>query len=96
MASPQRADADSGSGVIWVVSADGKGARKVGGSPRARLIGWSPDGTKILAADADPLRLDNLLRAAGYDPADILVDRVVCPEDVSWNGWSIPDDSAQP
>ena len=40
VASPQRADADSGSGVIWVVSADGRGARKVGGSPRARLIGW--------------------------------------------------------
>ncbi len=62
VASPQRADADSGSGVIWVVSADGKGARKVGGSPRARLIGWSPDGTGVYfvrdgATATDPVDL---------------------------------------
>jgi len=62
VASPQRADADSGSGVIWVVSADGKGARKVGGSPRARLVSWSPDGTGVYfvrdgAADTDPVDL---------------------------------------
>jgi len=70
--------------------------------PRAELekyngqyVAWSLDGTSILAADADPLRVDALVCAAGYDPAEILVSRVACPEDVSWNGWTLPDDSAQ-
>jgi hypothetical protein len=58
-------------------------------------VAWSSDGTRILAADPDPIRLDSLLSAAGYDAGDILVTRVACPEDVSWNGWALPEDSAQ-
>jgi len=46
-------------------------------------VAWSPDGTHILAADPDPLRLDDLLCAAGHDPAEVLVTRVAAPEDVS-------------
>lgn len=68
--------------------------------PRAELekyngqyIAWSADGTRILAADADPLRLDTLLCAAGYDPAAILVSRVAIPEEVSWDGWCLAEDS---
>src|SRR5207302_781020 len=45
-----------------------------------------PDGSSILAADPDPLRVDALLCAAGYDPAEILVSRVALPEEVSWSG----------
>jgi hypothetical protein len=69
--------------------------------PRAELekhngqyVAWSPDGSRIVAADPDPLRLDALLGAAGYDPSEILVSRLVIPEDVSWSGWSLPEDSA--
>lgn len=61
--------------------------------PRAELekyngqyVAWSPDGTRILAADPDPLRVDALLRAAGHDPAEILVSRVAIPEEVCWSG----------
>jgi len=60
-----------------------------------QYVAWSPDGTRILAADPDPLRLDALLSAAGHDPAEILVSRVALPEDVSWSGWSLPDDPPQ-
>lgn len=69
--------------------------------PRAELekyngqyVAWSADGTSILAADTDPLRLDALLSEAGHDPAEILVSRVVIPEEVSWSGWQPADESA--
>ncbi len=69
--------------------------------PRAELekyngqyVAWSLDGTHILAADPDPLRVDALLRAAGHDPAEILVSRIAIPEEVSWGGWSLPENSA--
>jgi hypothetical protein len=69
--------------------------------PRAELekyngqyVAWSADGTSILAADPDPLRLDALLCEAGHDPAAILVSRIVIPEEVSWSGWQPADDSS--
>ncbi len=71
--------------------------------PRAELeryngqyVAWSLDGTRILAADPDPLQLDALLCAAGHDPAEILVSRIVFPEEASWNGWSLPEGDALP
>jgi hypothetical protein len=60
-----------------------------------QYVAWSPDGTAILAADPDPLRVDALLCAAGHDPAEILVSRVAFPEEVSWSGWALPEDSVQ-
>jgi len=70
--------------------------------PRAELekhngqyVAWSPDGTRILAAHADPLQLDAVLCTAGYDPAEILVSLVAVPEEVSWCGWLLPEDSPQ-
>jgi hypothetical protein len=56
---------------------------------------WSPDGTRILAADPDPLRLDALICAAGHDPAETLVTRIALPEEASWGGWSLPEDAGQ-
>src|SRR5438132_112116 len=44
-------------------------------SYNGRYVAWSPDGTRILAADVDPAQVDALLRAAGYAPAEILVGR---------------------
>ena len=74
--------------------------RNQGRVPRAELekyngqyVAWSADGTSILAADADPLRLDALLRATGHDPSAILVSRVAIPEEVSWSGWHLAEDS---
>jgi hypothetical protein len=69
--------------------------------PRAELekyngqfVAWSAGGSCILAADADPLRLDALLRDAGHDPAAILVSRIAIPEEVAWSGWQFAEDSA--
>jgi len=71
--------------------------------PRAELekyngqyVAWSEDGTRILAADVDPIRVDALLQAAGFDAAEILVTRVAVPEEVSWSGWSVPEDPVHP
>jgi hypothetical protein len=59
-----------------------------------QYVAWSADGTSILAADPDPLRLDALLRDAGHDPATILVTRVAIPEEVSWSGCQLAEDSS--
>lgn len=61
-----------------------------------QYVAWSADGTSILAADTDPLRLDALLRSAGHDPAEILVSRVAIPEEVSWSGWQLAEDFIPP
>ena len=61
-----------------------------------QYVAWSLDGTLILAADANPARVDALLSAAGYDPAEILVSLVAVPEEVAWSGWSVPEDIGQP
>jgi hypothetical protein len=59
-----------------------------------QYVAWNIDGTRIVAADADPLRVDAHLRALGLDPSEILVSRVAVPEEVSWNGWSVPEDAS--
>lgn len=59
-----------------------------------KYVAWSVDGASILAADPDPIRLDGIVREAGYDPAEILVSRVACPEEISWDGWMFTDTSA--
>ena len=56
---------------------------------------WSPDGTRILAAHTDPAQVDAVLAAAGYDPAEILVNLVAVPEEVAWSGWSVPEDAGK-
>jgi hypothetical protein len=60
-----------------------------------QYVAWCPDGTRILAADPDPLRLDALIHATGQDPAETLVRRIALPEDLSWGGWSLPDHAGQ-
>ena len=59
-----------------------------------QYVAWSADGTRILAADTDPARVDAMLIAAGIDPSEILVSLVAVPEEISWSGWSVPEDVA--
>jgi hypothetical protein len=61
-----------------------------------QYVAWSPDGKSILAADPDPLRLDELLSEAGYDSADVLVSLVAVPEEVSWCGVFLPEGPDKP
>ena len=58
-----------------------------------QYVAWSADGSRILAADVDPLRLDVLLSDAGYDPAEILVSCIAIPEEISWGSWFLGADS---
>jgi hypothetical protein len=43
---------------------------------RGQYIAWSPDGSRILANDQDGRKLDETVRALGYDPAKILFSLV--------------------
>lgn len=56
-------------------------------------VAWSEDGTAILAADSDPMKVDAWLKAAGYDTGVILVSLVAIPDD--WAPWWITEDTPQ-
>ena len=43
---------------------------------RGQYIAWSPDGTRIIASDTDGLKLDDTVRALGYDPAELTFSSV--------------------
>jgi hypothetical protein len=48
-------------------------------------IAWSPDGTRILAHDHDPLKVLAAVKALGYDPAETPIEDVPT-EDVFLGG----------
>jgi hypothetical protein len=37
-------------------------------------IAWSPDGTRILASDPDPLKVLAAVKGLGYDPAETPIE----------------------
>ena len=41
---------------------------------RGEWVAWSPDGTRLVATSRDPDALDDLVRAAGEDPEDCVVE----------------------
>jgi hypothetical protein len=43
---------------------------------RGQYIAWSFDGTRIIASDKDGLKLDDTVRALGYDPAEVTFSSV--------------------
>lgn len=51
-----------------------------------KYIAWSPDGLSILASADDELRLDETLRAAGHNPAEIVVSFLSNPDEIILGG----------
>jgi hypothetical protein len=43
---------------------------------RGQYIAWSPDGMQIIASDQDGIKLDDTVRALGYDPAEVVFSSV--------------------
>ncbi len=39
-------------------------------------VAWSPDGTQILASDADPLKVLAAVKALGYNPAETPIEDI--------------------
>lgn len=57
-----------------------------------RYVAWSPDGTHILAADDDELRLASAIKALGHDSAEVLIAFVPADDQVVLgNGMEIID-----
>jgi hypothetical protein len=54
-----------------------------------RYVAWSPDGTRIIASDEDEERLDELMKAGGHDPAQVVVSFVPFPDEVVLGGGGI-------
>ena len=61
-----------------------------------QYVAWSEDGTAILAADSDPIKLHAWLQAAGYDPGKILISAVSIPEEISWGSLLFNENIARP
>jgi hypothetical protein len=51
-----------------------------------KYVAWSPDGTRILASDDEHLPLDATIRAAGYNPAEVLITFVPPPDEIILGG----------
>ena len=51
-----------------------------------KYVAWSPNGTRIVASDDDELRLDEILKTAGYDPSEALVTFVPHADEVVLGG----------
>jgi len=51
-------------------------------------VAWSPDGTRILASDPDPLKVLAAVRALGYDPAETSIEDIPMPRSSSQAAWS--------
>jgi hypothetical protein len=47
-----------------------------------QYIAWCPDGTTIIASNADPLRLIAEIHAAGYDHEQTLIEAIPLPDEV--------------
>jgi hypothetical protein len=43
---------------------------------RGEWVAWSPDGTRLVAASPNPETLDKLIRAAGEDPENCLIEGI--------------------
>ena len=54
-----------------------------------KYVAWSPDGTRIVASDEDDLRLDEAIKAAGYNPSETLVSFVSNPDESIIGGASL-------
>ena len=54
-----------------------------------QYVAWSPDGSRIIASDKDPLKLDETVKALGYEPAEILISSVLDQERTFIGGGSL-------
>jgi hypothetical protein len=54
-----------------------------------KYVAWSPDGTRIIAADEDLRRLDSKVKDAGHNPAEILVSSVPADDAILGGGGTI-------
>jgi hypothetical protein len=43
---------------------------------RGDWVAWSPDGSRLVAASKDPDALDDLIRAAGEDPEECVIEGI--------------------
>jgi hypothetical protein len=43
---------------------------------RGQYIAWSHDGTRIIAGDKDGIKLDDTVKAMGYDPSEVVFSSV--------------------
>ena len=51
-----------------------------------KYVAWSPDGTRILAADDDPMKVVIAVKSAGFDPAECVLSSIPQAEEVVLGG----------
>jgi hypothetical protein len=53
-------------------------------------VAWSPDGTRILASDPDPLKVLAAVKALGYDPAETPIEDIPAEDIFPGGGLLFP------
>jgi hypothetical protein len=51
-----------------------------------KYVGWSPDGSRIIAADDNPMNVVASLKAAGFDPAECVLSSIPAAEEFILGG----------
>ena len=51
-----------------------------------KYVAWSPDGTRIIASDEDPLKVVAAVDGSGYDPAEVVMEPIPYPNEVILGG----------
>lgn len=59
-----------------------------------KYVAWSPDGTQIIASDADPLKVTAAVKASSYDASEVVLGFVSLFDDGMLGGGTLTGDSA--
>jgi hypothetical protein len=49
-------------------------------------VAWSPDGTRIIAANADAMKLVAAVKSAGFDPQECVISSVPATDELVLGG----------
>jgi hypothetical protein len=51
-----------------------------------KYVAWSPDGTRIIASDEDPLKLVDAIDELGFESSEVVIEPVPFPDEIVLGG----------
>jgi hypothetical protein len=51
-----------------------------------KYVAWSPDGTRIIASDEDPLKLVDAINELGFESSEVVIEPVPFPDEIVLGG----------
>jgi hypothetical protein len=59
-----------------------------------KYVAWNPDGTQIIASDADPIKLTEAVKASSYDATEVVLSFVPLSDNGMLGGGTLTGESA--